>query len=238
MAVLLGRERSTTKPRVKRWAGTKLWLLDLDDTVLCSSGGLFVELHRRMNRFLMTQLGLSEEEATTMRQAYWARYGTTFLGLWRHHGIDPVRFLSETHDFDVQPFLHVEGDPGRIISELSGRKVLYTNAPRNYAEAALRHLGMTHVFDDLVCSTDTYWLGDWAPKPSKRMMTHLLHRFGSTPGTTTLVDDSFFNLRIAKQVGLRTICCYGYHRRHAPYPMCRPTYVDAMIAHLRELPRL
>lgn len=172
-----------------------------------------------------------------MRQRYWAQYGTTFLGLWRRHGIDPLRFLTETHDFDVRPYVRKTGDPGRALERLSGRKVLYTNAPRNYAEAALAHLHLTHVFDDLVCSTDTHLLGDWAPKPSARMLRHLLSRYRVRASEAAMVDDSFFNLRIAKEAGLKTVCCYGHHRAHARYPMRKPAYVDRMIAQLQDLTR-
>ena len=193
MTVLLGREKRRMPATTERTA-VKLWFIDLDDTVLRSSGGLFVALHDRMNRFLMKEFGLSEEEATEMRQRYWAQYGTTF-------------------------------------------KVLYTNAPRNYAEAALTHLRLTHVFDDLVCSTDTHFLGDWAPKPSARMLSHLLARYRVRAAEAAMVDDSFFNLRIAKEAGLRTVCCYGHHRAHARYPMRKPAYVDRMIAQLQDLTR-
>lgn len=236
MTVLLGREKRRMSVTTERTA-VKLWFIDLDDTVLRSSGGLFVALHDRMNRFLMKEFGLSEEEATEMRQLYWAQYGTTFLGLWRRHGVDPLRFLTETHDFDVRPYLHKTGDPGRALERLPGRKVLYTNAPRNYAEAALTHLRLTHVFDDLVCSTDTHFLGDWAPKPSARMLSHLLARYRVRAAEAAMVDDSFFNLRIAKEAGLRTVCCYGHHRAHARYPMRKPAYVDRMIAQLQDLTR-
>lgn len=236
MTMLLGREKRKA-PTVVQPNKMKLWFIDLDDTVLCSSGGLFEELHDRMNRFLMKEFSLSEAEATTMRQRYWSEYGTTFLGLWRRHGIDPVHFLEETHNFDMRPFLRATGDTAGALQRLRGRKVLYTNAPRRYAEAALEHLQLTHCFDALVTSTDTHFLGDWAPKPSARMLCHLLARFRVRSQDAALVDDSFFNLRIAKSVGLRTICCYGYHRAHAPYPMRKPAYVDEMIAHLQNLIR-
>ena len=60
MTVLLGREKRRMPVTTERTA-VKLWFIDLDDTVLRSSGGLFVALHDRMNRFLMKEFGLSED---------------------------------------------------------------------------------------------------------------------------------------------------------------------------------
>lgn len=69
------------------------------------------------------------------------------------------------------------------------------------------------------------------------MLSHLLARYRVRAAEAAMVDDSFFNLRIAKEAGLRTVCCYGHHRAHARYPMRKPAYVDRMIAQLQDLTR-
>ena len=81
-------------------AGRKVWLLDFDDTLFASSAGLLHEVHLRMNAFMTERMGMSEEEANRLRSHYWQTYGSTFIGLWRRHGVDPKVFLPAVHDFD------------------------------------------------------------------------------------------------------------------------------------------
>ena len=86
-------------------AGRKVWLLDFDDTLFASSAGLLHEVHLRMNAFMTERMGMSEEEANRLRSHYWQTYGSTFIGLWRRHGVDPKVFLPAVHDFDYAPFV-------------------------------------------------------------------------------------------------------------------------------------
>ena len=216
-----------------------LWLIDLDDTLFEASAGMLRAIHLRMNAYICRELALSDEDASALRTAYWSRYGATFLGLWLHHGIDPRDFLTSAHDFDPTPFIHFSGSPAVDIARLSGRKVLFTNGPRTYAESVLRHLGMIHAFDGTVSSTEMYALGKWRPKPDALMLLDTCRRFGAEPHNSVLVDDSLMNLKCAYELGLKTVWCFGYRHRNGRLrnPM-RLAYVDAAVSHIRALSRL
>ena len=73
----------------------KLWLFDLDDTLFEASGGMLHKIHLLMNEYMCRELGMEWEEASALRRRYWSVYGATFLGLWRHHGIDPDRTVMK-----------------------------------------------------------------------------------------------------------------------------------------------
>ena len=147
----------------------KLWLFDLDDTLFEASGGMLHKIHLLMNEYMCRELGMEWEEASALRRHYWSVYGATFLGLWRHHGIDPRDFLSFAHDFDPRLYIQFSGCPAEDVKRLPGRKVVFTNGPRNYARAVLEALELDHVVDGLVASTDMHALGQWRPKPSRLM---------------------------------------------------------------------
>lgn len=127
-------------------AGRKVWLLDFDDTLFASSAGLLHEVHLRMNAFMTERMGMSEEEANRLRSHYWQTYGSTFIGLWRRHGVDPKEFLPAVHDFDYAPFVQNAPQLRRLLSKLPGRRVLYSNGPRLYVERLLPALGLRHFF--------------------------------------------------------------------------------------------
>ena len=217
----------------------KCWFIDLDDSIFEASGGMLHAIHLKMNEFMVREMGLSWEEASRLRRYYWDRYGTTFLGLWKCHGIDPRRFLTETHDFDPAPFIHVEGNPAEDLRGLNGRRVVFTNGPRIYAERVLSLLGIEQAVDDLVSSTDMRLFNDWRPKPSRSMLLTLCRRYGVSPSAAVMIDDSPMNLKAAHSIGLGTVWCTGYRRRHDKLN-CRQDlpYVDFAVTHLREVRRL
>lgn len=179
----------------------KLWLFDLDDTLFEASGGMLHKIHLLMNEYMCRELGMEWEEASALRRHYWSVYGATFLGLWRHHGIDPRDFLSFAHDFDPRLYIQFSGCPAEDVKRLPGRKVVFTNGPRNYARAVLEALELDHVVDGLVASTDMHALGQWRPKPSRLMFLMTCRRWGVSPADTVFVDDSPMNLMAAPRRG-------------------------------------
>ncbi len=217
----------------------RVWLIDLDDTIMESSGGMLQAIHVRMNDYIARHLSMTYDEAHRLRRRYWSTYGSTFLGLWLHHGIDPRDFLPATHNFDFSPFVHKCGDPGGALKKLPGRKVLFTNGPRNYADAMLSALGLRDFFDDEMTSTDMRLFGRWCPKPNADFFRAACARVHARPGEVCLVDDSPFNLRVAARCGLRTVWCSGYRVRHQKILWRRVyPFVDHEIVHLRDLPRV
>ena len=76
-----------------------------------SSGGMLHAIHLRMNGFISRALGISWEEAGKLRTAYWERYGSTFLGLWRNHRIDPRVFLPKRTTSTIRPSSARRGTP-------------------------------------------------------------------------------------------------------------------------------
>ena len=69
-----------------RFSRTRLWLVDMDDTIFNASAGMLEAIHRRMEAFIAQRLGISIEEAQRVQKDYWRQYGATFVGLERHSG--------------------------------------------------------------------------------------------------------------------------------------------------------
>ncbi len=220
----------------------RVWIFDMDDTLLASSAGILDEVHVLMNDFLIRRMGFSREKANFLREYYWRTYGSTFIGLWRCHGVDPRVFLPAVHDFDYAPYLTGLKSMRAVLSKFPGRRVLMTNGPRNYADAILPAIGLKGFFDLEVTSSDMRLFGDWRPKPSVAMMKALAARLGVKSRDAVLVDDSLLNLRAAKLAGMRTVWCIGMRRRHAglrmPWnaPMAHPA-IDLVVCNVEELLR-
>ncbi len=203
-----------------------VWLFDLDNTLHNASPHIFPHINRSMTRYLEQHLGLGLDEANALRMQYWQRYGATLLGLMRHHGTDPDHFLLETHRFDrLHEMMVFERALRGLLRSLPGRRIVFSNAPRHYAEAVLEVMGVRRLFEDVVGIED---LG-YHPKPGIRAYRSLLQRRRLNAAQCIMLEDSAVNLRTAKRLGMRTVLVGGGLRT--------PAYVDLRIPNILALRR-
>lgn len=203
-----------------------VWLFDLDNTLHNASPHIFPHINRSMTRYLEQHLGLALDEANALRMQYWHRYGATMLGLMRHHGTDPDHFLVETHHFDrLHEMMVFERALRGMLRALPGRRMVFSNAPRHYAEAVLEIMGVRRLFEDVVGIEDL----DYHPKPGIRAYRSLLQRRRLNAAQCIMLEDSAVNLRTAKRLGMRTVLVGGGLRT--------PAYVDLRIPNILALRR-
>jgi putative hydrolase of the HAD superfamily len=207
---------------------TKLtWVFDLDNTLHNASPHIFPHINRSMTAYLQRHLELSEEDAGKLRAHYWRSYGATLLGMMRHHGTDPGHFLRETHAFsDLSGMVVYERGLAAMLRRLPGRKLVLSNAPRQYARAVLQMMGVESQFDALHCIEST----GYQPKPSLAAFRSLLRAHRLIASRCVMVEDSRQNLRPAKRLGMKTV--WVTREPHAP------AYVDLKTVSVLALPRL
>jgi len=203
----------------------RVWLFDLDDTLHHATPHIFPHINRSMNAYIERHLGVDEAEATRLRREYWVRYGATLLGLMRHHGTDPKHFLWETHQFpDLERQVVFEKPVLHLLKRLSGRKILFSNAPRHYAEAILEFTGLAHHFS-AVYSVESL---RFRPKPMQAGFRALLKAERLDPKRCIMVEDSLPNLITAKKLGMKTVWVSAGSRQSP--------YVDVKLRSVLELP--
>ena len=191
-----------------------VWFFDLDNTLHDASHRIFGEMNRSMSTWLVDNLAVDQAEADRLRTDYWHRYGTTLIGLIRHHAIEPHAFLRDTHAFVSDPTLgkliRAERGLSDLFRRLPGRKVLLTNAPTIYTAAVLREIGLSRVVRKRYHIEEMRLLGRFRPKPSPSMFRMLLAREKVHPSRAILIEDSVLNLRGARSVGMRGVYVRGY----------------------------
>jgi putative hydrolase of the HAD superfamily len=203
-----------------------VWLFDLDNTLHDASPHIFPHINRSMTAYLAEALGLDTDTASRVRVEYWHRYGATLTGMMRHHGTDPHHFLFHTHQFpQLQRMVLFERALRSMLRRLPGHKIVFSNAPRHYAEAVLRIMGIRNLFDSV-------WGVEqmrFCPKPAAAGLYRLLHKERLSPARCILVEDSAENLRTAKRLGLKTVLV-----SRSPG---MPAFVDLRIQSVLDLPR-
>jgi len=194
----------------------RVWLFDLDNTLHDAGAWVFAQMNDTMRRYVVDTLGVTPAEADALRERYWRRYGSTMLGLVRHHDVSPAHFLHETHRF---PGLEQRVTGHRhdlaAIARLRGRRIVLTNAPRAYAMRVLGALGIVHLFEQVLSIEDMRMFGDWRPKPDRRMLRRMAVRLGVHPSRCVLVEDSLDNVLAARRIGMQAIWMQRFARRGA-----------------------
>jgi putative hydrolase of the HAD superfamily len=193
-------------------------VFDLDDTLHNASAHIFPVMNQAMTNYIMDTLAMDEAAAHDLRRHYWRVYGATLKGLMRHHQTDPQHFLKVTHQFDdlaerviaVKRLRH-------LIKSLAGRKVVFTNAPRDYALRVLNLLGIADCFE-LVFSVEST---KFHAKPSVRGFQLLLASLRVKASDCVLLEDDAAALMTAKRLGMKTVLLSKkYHK---------PSFVDYRI---------
>src|SRR5437868_4138720 len=92
------------------------WIFDLDNTLHDYRSRIMPHVSRSMTEFLQRDLGLSEEEASSLRQSYLRRYGATLAGMMRLHCIERARFHPKPSPRGFRLLLRAERlVPGRCV---------------------------------------------------------------------------------------------------------------------------
>lgn len=175
-------------------------MFDLDNTLYPAPSDLFIQVNRRITRYIADLLALDFDEARLVQRRYFQLYGTSLAGLIRVHDIDPHAFLAHVHDID---FTLIGPDPAMIaaIDALPGRKIIYTNAAIDYAWRVLDRLGLAGRFEavfDIVKA-------EFRPKPDRDAFDKLVTRYGLTPARCVMVEDIARNLAAAAERGMTTV---------------------------------
>lgn len=194
-------------------------MFDLDDTLHDASSHIFPVMNQAMTQYIMDHLSLNEDDAHALRRHYWRVYGATMKGLTRHHGVDPAHFLDQTHQFpELHAMVVYRKRLRHWLQRLKGRKVIFTNAPRQYALRVLDLLGITDLFEE-VFSVES---SQYHPKPSARGFARMLHSIQAKASDCVMLEDSLPALMTAKRLGMKTI--WISRRLH------KPNFVDIRIS--------
>ncbi len=220
-----------------------VWFFDLDNTLHDAGTAVFPGMNAAMTDYIREHLGVPREQADAMRVHYWHRYGSTLLGLMRHHRVKAAHFLHETHRFpDLEQRVRGHAHDIHRLRRLPGLRLLLTNAPGHYARRVLRALRIEDCFDAVIPIEDMTMFGHLRPKPDGRLFRHLPVRLGVSPRRCVLVEDTLEHQKAAHAAGWRTVWMQRWMKVGLPrgkpaarHLHRRPPYVDRRLRSLGAL---
>lgn len=177
-------------------------IFDLDETLYPRHAGLMQDIGRRILRYLIERLGLSEEQARFQKQDYFQRYGTTLRGfVLERPDVDPEDYLHFVHDIDLTQYIGPNPALSDMLRSLPQRKVIFTNANLEHAQNVLNILGCADQFERIIDVRAV----NFVSKPDPRAYERILDLIGARGDECALIEDNARNLSPAKALGMTTI---------------------------------
>ena len=208
------------------FAHVDIWVFDLDDTLYPRSIGLHHQLQRRVVAFIADHMKLDRAAAEAVHLDYYERFGTTLQGMVQLHDVAPRAFLDFVHDIDLSALVRNE-DLIEALLALPGRRIVFTNASRRHAVAALEAMGMADLFDGIASIEDSDFVG----KPHLSAFSGFLEAHGVNPKTAAMFDDRAGNLLVPHELGMETVLVVDPLIDDAD-AIAKPRHVDAVVTNL------
>ena len=178
---------------------------DLDDTIYPASTGLWHAIKARMNTYMHERLGVEEGEIQSLREQYFATYGTTLRGLEAKHGVEPQEFLRYVHDLPLERFLSPDPIQREVILSLGTRNHVFTNADSAHAR---RVLSMLHLDDCFISIIDVNAVAPYCKPMPESFSIAMKLAAEAVPGRCVVIDDLPRTTRAARAHGMFSIL-YG-----------------------------
>jgi len=175
---------------------------DLDETLYTKGNGLWDAIAARMNEYIHVQLNLPPEEVSTLRRHYYESYGTTLRGLQLHHQVNANDYLAYVHDLPLEDYIHPDPQLHQLLSSLSLRKWIFTNADAHHTSRVLDILGVSDCFEGIIDVRAIEFICKPEIEAYHRALT-LANE--DQPSDCILLDDSVRNLVPAKDLGFTTV---------------------------------
>jgi len=163
-----------------------LVLFDLDNTLYPQSSGMDRDITRRMLEYLARYLGMSFEEARTLRHERARHYGTTLEWIMAEKGFTEVEsYFAAVHPEGEEYCVAFDPELVPILDSIPARKAVLTNSPMEHAERVLSKLGVRGKFGAVVDIRANGMRGK--PRPESYLAACKL--MGATVAETVFVDD-------------------------------------------------
>ncbi|MEZ5648356.1 MAG: pyrimidine 5'-nucleotidase, partial [Alphaproteobacteria bacterium] len=176
------------------------WVFDLDNTLYSPQSRLFDQIDHRIAEYVAQLLSIDLATARSLQKDYFRRHGTSLRGLMLEHKIDPTEYLDYVHNIDVSV---IEPNPAlaKALSDLPGRKLIFTNGSTSHARRVTDRLGITHCFEAVFDIATALYV----PKPEVACYARFLRQHKVDPQRCAMFEDTPHNLGPAAELGMVTV---------------------------------
>ncbi|KZF23460.1 pyrimidine 5-nucleotidase [Xylona heveae TC161] len=184
-----------------------VFFFDIDNCLYPRSKRVHECMSVLIDKYFMTHLSLSAEDATRLHNKYYREYGLAIEGLVRHHKIDPLDYNSKVDDaLPLDDIITPDPQLRKLLEDIDKSKVrlwLLTNAYITHGQRVVKLLGVDDMFEGITFCD--YGAERFVCKPDQRMFAKAQAEAGvSNAQECYFVDDSHLNCRHAQALGWTT----------------------------------
>lgn len=118
----------------------------------------------------------------------------------REHSVSPNDFLSYVHDIDLSA-IKADDHLRAAISELPGKRYIFTNGSSEHAENVSKALGVDDLFHDMF----DIRAAEYTPKPHLATYEKFVQYFDIFAENAVMFEDIAQNLKAPKDLGMTTV---------------------------------
>ena len=204
------------------------WLFDYDLTLYgYEDAEVLWSLDRNITKFLMQRFGWSEQDADACRKDYCERFGTTLGGLRALQGVTPSEYFDFIHAGESLRQPKPEHWRRELLLALPGKRWVFTNARRDWAERGLKSMQIQDCFTGIL-DIETF---AWESKPTPSIYSAAEKIIMDTGRNIIMVEDKPDNLIPAQKLGWRTVLVHPEFEKV-------DLVCNAKIRHLADLPQV
>ncbi len=130
-----------------------IFFFDIDNCLYPRNKKVHDIMQELIDKFFITHLSLSAEDALMLHQKYYKEYGLAIEGLYRHHKILPLEFNRAVDDaLPLDDVLKPDPDLSQLLERFDKKKVkmwLFTNAHVTHGKRVVRLLGVENCFEGI-----------------------------------------------------------------------------------------
>ena len=185
---------------MKELTNIKYWIFDLDNTLYSGDTKVFDQVDKKMSKFISDKLNVSIDEAKKIQKNYFHEYNTTLNGMIKNHEIDADEFLEFVHDVNLD-FLKADKPLEKEISNLNGKKFIFTNGSKAHVANVTKRIGIEKLFDGVFDIVES----EFIPKPSIEPYKKIIEKYKIDPQYSIFIEDIARNLKPAYELGMKTV---------------------------------
>ena len=206
------------------------WIFDLDHTLYPNTSSWEKRAFGQFFEYIEKMYGIPESEGRVLAKEF-NKHGF-YLGGWLDHipQFDVHHWWKEIDAIHIRD-IEVCTLTQEKLKQLPGNKVLFTNGHPTHAEKFLKHLGLTHHFDEVI-SIDIEDVRQKRFKPNPDIYLEIMERMKGE--NCAMFEDNLSNLVTAHKLGMNTVLVNQPEcHRHLPHVHVQyDTFTDWLKMHM------
>jgi putative hydrolase of the HAD superfamily len=184
------------------------WIFDMDHCLYTANKDIHIIYQKEFYNYVSNTHNIPLDEVSDYLDKMIEKHGEVRVGLIKENGFD-FDHWTEVIGEVIEDLLHTHIPPNtltvKLLNNMSGKKIVCTNAGDVGTNRILTHLGMENTFHHI----NDFKTRGYISKPNPDVYTNLMTELNLNPKTCAFFEDTATNLKPAHELGMTTVLVHG-----------------------------